>query len=341
MIIGIFNRYTIYNHNNAIFKPESYSIGKGLEIPFVKLKNKLESYGHSLNTTDLFPLDQFEAILFFDYPKEKDFEPFLSIDAKKYLIILESELILPDNWDKKKHNYFDKVFTWSNKLVDNNKYFKIYWPNPIPELIIENRKEGFCTLIAGNKYSEDKRELYTERVKTIKWFEKNHPEDFILFGFGWNTVIYSFRKFLRLTLRIPYFKRIIKKMLKNKGRRSPSYAGLVQDKLETISRFKFCICYENAKMIPDYITEKIFDCFFSGTVPVYLGAPNVTDFIPSDIFIDRRNFRTIKDLYSYMRGMSEEEYNQYLKLTKKFLKSEKMQIFSADYFVDQILKVIL
>ena len=48
----------------------------------------------------------------------------------------------------------------------------------------------------------------------------------------------------------------------------------------------FAICYENARDIPGYITEKIFDCFFAGCVPIYWGgAPNVTDHIPANTFI--------------------------------------------------------
>lgn len=40
-----------------------------------------------------------------------------------------------------------------------------------------------------------------------------------------------------------------------------------------------------------YITEKIFDCFFPGVIPIYWGAENVTDYIPQDTFIDRRNLK--------------------------------------------------
>ena len=35
-------------------------------------------------------------------------------------------------------------------------------------------------------FIEIKKNLYNERVKTIKWFERNAPNDFALYGKKWN-----------------------------------------------------------------------------------------------------------------------------------------------------------
>lgn len=53
----------------------------------------------------------------------------------------------------------------------------------------------------------------------------------------------------------------------------------VEDKLGTLRHFRFALCFENC-VFPGYVTEKVFDCFLSGCVPIYLGAPDITDFIP-------------------------------------------------------------
>ena len=92
--------------------------------------------------------------------------------------------------------------------------------------------------------------------------------------------------------------------------------------------------------IPGYISEKIFDCFFAGCVPVYLGASNITDFIPSDTFIDRRKFSGYSELFDYMNGLSESDYLNYQHSIKRFLKSQKILPFGADYFVNLILQEI-
>ncbi len=63
------------------------------------------------------------------------------------------------------------------------------------------------------------------------------------------------------------------------------------DKISTISGYKFYLCYENVAM-PGYVTEKIIDCFVAGVIPVYLGATNIEDHIPKSTFIDASGLTT-------------------------------------------------
>lgn len=51
----------------------------------------------------------------------------------------------------------------------------------------------------------------------------------------------------------------------------------------------FIFAFENA-ILPNYITEKIFQGFLLDRVVFYLGEPNITNFIPSDCFIDLRPY---------------------------------------------------
>ena len=77
-------------------------------------------------------------------------------------------------------------------------------------------------------------------------------------------------------------------------------------------------------------------------MPIYWGAPNVTEHIPSDTFIDRRDFKTHEELYAYIKNMPDEEYLGYLNAISNFVESDKIYPFSAENFaktlVDQILK---
>jgi hypothetical protein len=52
-------------------------------------------------------------------------------------------------------------------------------------------------------------------------------------------------------------------------------------KLETIKAYKFTLALENA-IAEDYVTEKFYDPLIAGSVPVYLGAPNIDDFAPGE-----------------------------------------------------------
>jgi hypothetical protein len=54
--------------------------------------------------------------------------------------------------------------------------------------------------------------------------------------------------------------------------------------ISVYSQYKFIICFENSQT-PGYVTEKIFNVFAAGSVAVYDGAPNITDYINSGTFI--------------------------------------------------------
>ncbi|MCG8466987.1 MAG: glycosyltransferase family 10 fucosyltransferase [Gemmatimonadetes bacterium] len=63
-----------------------------------------------------------------------------------------------------------------------------------------------------------------------------------------------------------------------------------QTKLATIAGYKFTIAFENA-ISEDYVTEKFYDPLLVGSVPIYLGAPNVVRFAPTDrCYLDASDF---------------------------------------------------
>ena len=57
-----------------------------------------------------------------------------------------------------------------------------------------------------------------------------------------------------------------------------------EELINIYSQYKFIICFENSKTY-GYITEKIFNVFLAGTIPIYDGAPNITDYIVPGSFI--------------------------------------------------------
>lgn len=336
MQYGIYNYYKFYNKNNMIFDKDSYGIGENLEYPFVLIREKLAKMNISIDTLDIYPIEKYDKVIFLDMPRINDniFKTLINLKKDLYLVIFESEIIKPDNWNKKNHKYFKKVFTWNDDIIDNKKYFKIFWPNKYPESLnfvnYENKK--LCTLIAGNKSNNDKRELYSERLNAINWFEENHSNDFDFFGIGWDK--YNFKG--RFTSKLNRLNSI-RKIFKHKY---TTYKGCISSKNLTLRNYKFCICYENAKEIKGYITEKIFDCFFSGCVPIYLGAPNIMDFIPKETFIRRDDFDDYEKLYNHLVMMTEEEYNGYMKSIENFIYGDLGCKFNAECFANTIIKQI-
>ncbi|KAK9917201.1 hypothetical protein WJX75_001812 [Coccomyxa subellipsoidea] len=66
--------------------------------------------------------------------------------------------------------------------------------------------------------------------------------------------------------------------------------GTTESKIDIYRRHKICLVMENS-IATDYVTEKLYDAFVAGCVPVYYGAPNVEDLLPDpDSIIDCRAF---------------------------------------------------
>jgi len=317
--------------NNKIFDLDNLALNRDeCLLPFYMLKEKLKSLGYELATQDLIDPASADMVLYNEMPK-----PYASsIDRdKSFVIIFESELIRPDNWDLNKHKDFKKVFTWNDELVNRDQYSKLYFPNKLKVTPVEAQKrKKLVTLISGNKTCTHSLELYSERLKTIRWFEKNKPEEFEYYGVGWE---YQMSMWWQKVFRKLGLLRFVPK--------SPSscYRGRVDSKFIALKEYQFSICYENGKDIDGYITEKIIDCFVSGNIPIYWGPKNIESHIPSSTFIDRRLFSSHDELYAHIKNMSLETIQEYQKNIQDFLQSENGLKFSNEYFVDVITKGLI
>lgn len=319
-----FQGNVIFNRNQTKLKVGSF--GK-----YYQLFDEYLAKDYVIATDDMNHPNDSDVVLYFDMPKEI---PKKEDIKKSYLLAIESAIIRPENFDKKKHEYFKKIFTWNDDLVDGKKYIKINYSFDFPITIYKkiNRKK-LCCLIASNKSSNFKNELYSERKKLIRWFEKNFINEFDLYGYGWDQYRFSGPKFLRILNRLPLVPRVINMI---PGIRYPSYKGTVSNKIDVMRGYRFAIAYENVMDEMGYITEKIFDVFIAGSVPVYWGAKNVLDYIPSDCFLDRRNFNSDLELFKFMKGMSDNYYLQYLINIENFLNSDQAQQFTTQNFAKTI-----
>ncbi len=341
MYLGFYNFYPAYNQNRMFTDPSS-PIGDDLGYPSVYLGQRLTALGHRVATIDTDDLRRFDAVIFSDHPT------FLNRyyrqlrrwpDKPLYLFLAENPANRPDNYWRWNHRRFHKVFTWNPELVDNKKYFRLFLPNRIPSpfSIEPAGRTGFCVTIASQKYNSHPRELYRERVRAIRWFEQNRPADFDMYGTNWDRVYFR-GGFSRLNL-------VLQRIYTNfpqrfRTRKFPSWKGTVASKNAVLRKYKFSICYENA-VFPGYITEKLFDCLFAGCVPVYLGAPEVTQSIPSQTFVDRRNFHDYAELYRYLKNMPASEYEAYLSAIHSFVTGEKILPFGPEHLVQTVVDQII
>jgi alpha(1,3/1,4) fucosyltransferase len=224
---------------------------------------------------------------------------------KMVLFLWEPPTVEKEGYDPEVQKLFSKIYTWDDDLVDGKKFFKFYYPELREKQVqkVPFHEKKFCAMVATRLSSKHPKELYSERIKAIRFFE-DKENLFDLYGRGWEKKKYV------------------------------NWKGTIPDKIEVIKNYKFSLCYENMKDVRGYITEKIFDCFAAQNVPIYWGASNVTDYIPANCFIDRRNFNSNVELFSYLQSINDEEYNEYLDNIARFQKSEEAKLFSIDYFIE-------
>ena len=69
-------------------------------------------------------------------------------------------------------------------------------------------------------------------------------------------------------------------------------------------RYKFHVAVENSSL-PNYMTEKLHDCFMTKTVPIYYGCPNVSEHYNMDGIL---KFNSLEELGEILSSLTPEKY---------------------------------
>lgn len=286
--------------------------------PYEELREYFYKNNSQFDIIDNLKVNDYDYFLFFKLEWKLLFKLLLQKKLDKTIYIqLEPPAVISYHESKKIKRiskFFGKILTWNDEIVDKKKFFKFYIPMPNNKyevnVLFENKKL-LCNISSGYKFSKNLNELYSKRIEAIKFFEKKCLKDFDLYGVGWEK------------------------------KEFPSSKEKINNKNEVLKNYKFSICYENQRNIKGYVTEKIFDCFYAKTIPIYWGADNIENYIPRDCYIDKREFKTYEELYEYINNMSEEEYNRKIKNIEKYLKSESYSKFLGKEFAKIIYEVIM
>jgi hypothetical protein len=70
-----------------------------------------------------------------------------------------------------------------------------------------------------------------------------------------------------------------------------------------ISKYKFMICFENESK-KDYLTEKLYNAYQCGTIPIYWGCPNVSDYINMSAILYLKHDYTEDDVNSLIEEIA-------------------------------------
>ncbi|MDD2653617.1 MAG: glycosyltransferase family 10 [Candidatus Omnitrophica bacterium] len=323
-------------YKNRLFDEKNNNLNRdNCLLPFIYLKKFLESKGYSVFTADYLSngSESEKLNIYISLGVVKNYR---KLALKRNVIlnsffIFEPLVVAPELYKniKRISTFFKNIFLHNtsdelSEYIDKTKNIhKFYWPqteNSVIESLWGNKKRKFLTLINANKKPVlAKKELYRERIRAIEFFSQYN--DFDLYGYGWRKHI----------LYWPY--------LLNRKSILKCYKGSIKSKYEMLAQYNFALCFENM-IFEGYVTEKIFDCFFTGTIPVYLGAPDITNYVPKECFIDMREFSDYSNLREYLQSLTENEIQQYRENARIYLSSEKYKLFTKESFAKVILDVI-
>jgi hypothetical protein len=191
-------------------------------------------------------------------------------------------------------------------------------PIDIDWLPFESKK--LLVSITSGKFQTFEGSLYTERIRAIKHFQRACPDQFDMFGTGWQHhglgALFSTHRLF------------------------PSYKGPVESKHRTMRQYRFAICYENTSNLAGYVSEKIMDPLRCGCVPIYLGAPDIARHIPRDCFIDRRKFSSYSEMEAFISNMDAEAYETYMQAIRSYLASSRYTRYLPKNYARRVIRIL-
>jgi len=249
-----------------------------------------------------------EAILFVDFdddPAEK-MGPYLGTYPKG-LIRQEPKIVRPQN-------YRADFLSHMNFVIDvgrppNASISRVNWPQDWNLKILELSKSNSpyrvdkSVIINRNLMSFVEGEMYSLRRLLAQ-----RSSEIDVWGMGWQMPF--IKRAIRVIeeLMIPLRHGFPVKLSSVRGWfKSPlSYKGPSEDKLATLSKYKYSIVIENSL---DYMSEKLFDCFFAGTFPIYVG-PDPREFgIPEFAAIHSKpNIESVLESINLARRVNLDEW---------------------------------
>lgn len=249
-------------------------------------------------------------------------------------------------------NVFRRIYSWSDSPSLERftggplRLEPFCWPqsyDDVHEEIWRNEDRRFMVMMNGNKQPAlDSQSLHAERLRALHYFEQFGEID--LYGREWDQAPhrvgrpgtpYTVRR-LERAIRTQWLRLRPDPLLQSARR---AWKGATRSKSRTLGAYTFAICFENMTL-KGWVTEKIFDCFFSGTIPIYRGATDVERRIPPDCFIDMRRFDSYAELRMFLKSLSSSELRGYRERARAYLRSDAFYPFSKQAFADVFLRIV-
>ena len=328
--------FTRHFYGNELFNPRSRYNRDNAQRPWFRLRERLAEHGISVDTADY--LDDVAdrssdgANIYVSYGVHDGYQRLIERDDVLLTAFYLFEVVVVDpemyRATPQIAQHFRTIYSWTTEDqlrpfvpdVPPLEPFRI----PMPfDAVIEPHwsrtdRRGIIIVNSNKRAVLSDGELYTERLRALKHFAASGIID--LWGRSWDNGLAD--------LEAEYGDAVRR-----------TWRGPVDDKYEAMSRYRFAVCYENM-VLDGWITEKLFDCLYSGVVPIYLGAPDIGDAVDPACYVDARQFANYDEMQRYLESMSPTDYERFRTAGREYLASAKYRQFSPDAFADRFIRDI-
>jgi hypothetical protein len=235
------------------------------------------------------------------------------------LIINEPEVVIPEHTQLRILNEFDKVLRVGRPHTSN----LLKWPQTWLPLSANEERLDRVVLVNADKWSYVRGQHYWLRAAV-----SSQLENVDVFGFGWDRsffVRFAHRAFelwrTAASRARPQFQGITKILAKPK-----SYKGSIPDKNSAMKNYKVALVVENSS---EFLTEKLFDAWFAGCIPVYVGPPVGTFGIPENLVFQVKR-PSVSEVSISIDAALAADWETYQHNLKDFLASEAAQEWKAE-----------
>ena len=349
------------NEQDGLFDPTRFpDTGDNAFEPFIHMRRWLRERGVEVHTADLLDASSRNGravSVFLSFGMRSRYKRL----AQQPNVLLsgffafECPIVLPTLYADL-HNIgssFKRVFSFTTEdavrpfLRGPVEFTRFMLPQSFDDVhqsVWERRERKFLVMVTGNKKTRIKtNELYTERLRAIEFFNRYGEID--LYGREWDApparmasgkprvVQHAERRIGKWWHSVRPSRDQLWVAVRETNR------GPTQDKAETLGGYTFAVCFENM-ILEGWITEKIFDCFYAGTVPIYLGATDIERWVPSECFIDMRTFSGYEELREFLHSLTPDQIEAYRVAARDFIRSERFRPFSKQTFAELIGRIV-
>ena len=348
------------NYQDNIIFDRSWILNSGWCEAMVALREQARAQGIELGTADRVPMEQSDIILFVNLPTHRAAVEQIRQRYPRALLVLiasESPVVQPHAAVRSNHQLFDRVFTLKRLKGDPMKYHRLpagcaFVPNPAPAdipftqrrfaiLVNSNVNSGLLrasrplnvfdqgrTIRNGGWSLPLQRQLqvslgsrYHLRRRFARAAEGLDIADFDLYGQGWEP------------LRSGWFHRFFPESPWRQWR-----GPLNDDKLHSLSHYRFAFCYENFAGSEGSISEKVFDALAAGTVPLCHGDRHLRRWIPASCAVFRDDYSSDRELLRDLLRWDEARWRACRDAGQAFLRSDGAAPFLANAYAEDVLR---